>query len=522
MESRAHAQDCQKEIDPADHRAGVHVPTFFWKRAGKSNNLDAMSASDRLPNILFLMTDQQRFDAVGYANPNVITPNLDRLAAESVVFTRAYVTSPSCIPSRASIYTGKYPSQNGCPTFASRLPETETTFMALLQDAGYHTAIIGKQHFHGSTIRRGYDEEDIVDVHGLMDLSRKLSDARDGKPQAGRPEDPDDVLNSYEHFCAQHGITSEADVFERRERMSGAWTGDIQFHVDHYIGERGRDWLLHRRPHDKPWYLCVSFPGPHNPYDCQETAYAESYRETELESPATTAGDLDGKPPHYRLTKANQRPVDRQEMDRIRLGYRANVTLIDEKIGNILEALRQSGGYENTLVIFSTDHGDFMGDFDRIAKGQYLAEALMHVPLLVKPPLGGFPGRSVDSLVSLVDLGATCLRAAGIEPAAGMSSSDWTPCWRTGAAPVQRGHVFMEGAGLKAVRTEDWKLVCYLDRPYGELYNLKEDPWEKANLWDAPKHLETKDRLKSLLIDQLIKMNPGWDTPWSDTAPPPI
>ena len=114
------------------------------------------------PNIIFLMTDQQRFDAMGKVNPVVQTPNLDRLAGESVFFTNGYCTNPSCVPSRAAIMTGKYPSECQVPAFISKLPESETTFMTRLQRLGYYTAVVGKQHFAGSTISRGYDYEMIV------------------------------------------------------------------------------------------------------------------------------------------------------------------------------------------------------------------------------------------------------------------------------------------------------------------------------------------------------------------------
>ena len=117
------------------------------------------------PNIIFLMTDQQRFDAMGKVNPVVQTPNLDRLAGESVFFTNGYCTNPSCVPSRAAIMTGKYPSECQVPAFISKLPESETTFMTRLQRLGYYTAVVGKQHFAGSTISRGYDYEMIVDGH---------------------------------------------------------------------------------------------------------------------------------------------------------------------------------------------------------------------------------------------------------------------------------------------------------------------------------------------------------------------
>ena len=111
------------------------------------------------------MTDEQRFDAVGWENPSVKTPCLDALALDSMVFRRAYTTNPSCIPARAAIFTGRYPSQCGVPTYISCLPESEKTFMSILRNNGYHTSVIGKQHFSQSKIFHGYDEEETIDLH---------------------------------------------------------------------------------------------------------------------------------------------------------------------------------------------------------------------------------------------------------------------------------------------------------------------------------------------------------------------
>lgn len=122
----------------------------------------------RRPNILFIMTDQQRYDTLSRVNSEIKTPYLDALSRDSVFFKNAYCSNPSCVPSRAAIMTGKFPSECKCPTFITKLPVEEKTFMTRLQEAGYHTAVIGKQHFAGSLIKKGYDEEMIVDGHGAF------------------------------------------------------------------------------------------------------------------------------------------------------------------------------------------------------------------------------------------------------------------------------------------------------------------------------------------------------------------
>jgi arylsulfatase len=458
-------------------------------------------ASTKRPNILFLMTDQQRFDTIGYINEVVKTPHLDQLAQESIMFQRAYTTNPSCVPARAAIASGRYPSQCGAPTYITYINEHETTFMKQLQQSGYYTAVIGKQHFGESEIERGYDYEDIVDIHGPKDFANMESS------------------NSYMDFLRAAGFTRNRQLFSEISQFSHTWLAEDRYHIDHYIGERGKQWLKDDRPGDQPWYLCLSFPGPHNPFDGRGLAEEALYREDKVNLPETDASALQGKPEYYRDLLLTEGGISEADARVMRLSYYANMSMIDRKIGEVLALLKETGEYENTLIFFTSDHGDFSGDFGLVYKGQYVSEQLMRVPFLIKPPVAGFQGVQTEDFVLNFDVAPTCLAAAGVPIPRNMTAKDLSGYWRDDREKPGRTHLYMESGGVRSIRTDEWKLIHYRNRPYGELYHLKEDPWEKANLWHDDQYKKVKQSLQVLLLDELIGLGEKSDVPWNVKAP---
>ena len=457
------------------------------------------------PNILFLMTDEQRFDHLGCVNSVVQTPHLDGLAEDGVCFTRAYTPNPSCVPARAAIFTGKYPHQCAAPTFITYLPEHEKPFMRRLQDVGYHTAVIGKQHFGGSRIAHGYDYEDIVDSH---------------TPEPQNPEK--DSYCRWLHHC---GFTRTDDLINLHSGLDhlAEWKVVPKYHVDHYVGERGREWLEESMPIDGPWFCWISFPGPHGPIDCGNFPQAQRYHPSDIDMPETDFEMLKQKPPHNSLQHGDPpppyEPESRETIRKLRRAYYANVTLIDEKVGAILKVLKEKGAYDNTLVFFTSDHGDFLGDFQLVGKGQNIMEVLMRVPFIVKPPEGECTGKRESSLVSTIDIAATCLSAAGAEIPADMAGRDLSRYWWSPHDLDDREDLYMEAAGIRCLRTRRWKYAHYWDQSHGEFYDLENDPWEKTNLWDSEEHRELKTDLQRRLLDKLIELSPRSSTPWNEGAP---
>lgn len=467
--------------------------------------------TDARPNILLILTDEQRFDQLGCVNPVVKTPHLDALAADGVLFERAYTTSPSCVPARASLMSGKYPSQCGAPMYVTYLPSHETTFMSRLREAGYHTAVVGKQHFGKSTIEHGYDDEEIIDAHFAVN---DLAAARE--------------TNTWFADLADRGIGGLADLAEPLFPYVMDWKADESLHVDSFVGERALRWLREDRPTDKPWFFCASFPGPHMPFDGLGLPQADRYDPTELDMPQTTVADLDGKPDVQRIAHGTTEPgtLSDEQIRQARHSCYANVSLIDDQIGRLVADLKAEGLYEQTLILVASDHGDYLGDFGKLGKSQCLLEVLMRIPMIAKPPADDTPsnqiqGKCESSFVNLVDIASTCLAAAKAPAPPDCPGIDLARYWQSPKDLNDRAQIYMEAGRMRGLRRGDWKITHYFERDYGELYDLAADPWEKHNLWDAPEHRAQRDELRLALLDEVIRLSPRHESPWNDSSTPP-
>ncbi len=454
------------------------------------------------PNILFLMTDEQRHDTFSFNNSVMKTPNLDVLIKESVFFDNAYCSNPSCVPSRAAIVTGKFPTQCACPTFITKLPKEETTYMAKLQEVGYYTAVVGKQHFAHSEIYRGHDYECIIDGHS---------------PNAT----PSEIVPYTEHLKGKN----IKELYKAHLICGGSWIGDISDHIDSFVGDKGCEVLsdIIGQKMEKPWYMTISFPGPHQPYDCENTEYADLYELDDIKVANSTYKDLEQKPPHYyKLNPKHYTNLyDEEKFKKTKRSYYANMSLIDSKIGKIIDMLKEKGEYDNTVIIYSTDHGDFMGDFGMVTKAQYLSEGLMHIPLFVKPAIKDFEGFVCSDLVTNINIASTCLTLAGAthEITQDMENHPYNTYWENGKDDNALPYVYMEAHDLKGIIEDNIKVIYYVERDYGELYNLKDDPDERVNLWDDTRYQTAKMRAMARIIDKMFRMSPKNTTQWNINAP---
>lgn len=456
------------------------------------------------PNILFLMTDQQRFDTFSHVNPKIHTPNLDALIKESVLFQNARCTNPSCVPSRAAIMTGKYPSECASPMFITPLPKEETTFMKRLKDNGYYTAVIGKQHFAGSEIDRGYDYEDIVDAHGTFA--------------------EDKYMGSYLDYLKENGVDPKSVSHD--DYISCAhWDTETKYHIDYYIGQRGKEWIQERgkSEDDKPWFFTLSFPGPHHPYDGEGTEYENLYDLKDMEAEEIDPNDLGTKPPQYSgmdiYSHIYLKDFSKEAFAKTKRSYYANMSLIDQKVGEMIEELKRTGMYDNTIIIYTSDHGDFMGDHGLVEKLQCLSDSLMRVPLFVKPPVKDFKGIEIQDPVLNHDIASTCLEIAGIEIPKELSNYSYNGYWSDLYTIKKRNSIYMESGTIKGVIVDNVKVVHYMDRPYGELYDLNIDPMEKINLWEDSKYDLYKIKAYQEMMNSMYRATPNWDVPWNIGTP---
>ena len=470
------------------------------------------------PNIIFVITDQQRYDtisALGY--PHVDTPHMDRLVREGVTCTQCYVTAPSCASSRASLFTGYYPHTTG---ILKNADTWRRSWVELLATAGYHCVNVGKMHTWPYNAPAGFHERYVV-------------------------ENKDRYLEGRYYFDEwDKGLAARGLVKQQREKYRerddyrnslGAFTWDLpeETHSDFFVGNFATWWLKHK-PVDKPLFLQVGFPGPHPPYD-PVPRHLAAYENREIPLQKVRQDDLDSQPPPFKIMRQHNVDIDHdsvvhdlnpteEQRQRQRRYYLANVTMIDEKLGELMDTLEQQGLLENSVIIFTSDHGDCLTDHGHSQKWT-MYDTIVRVPLMAWSP-GRFPaGAQVEGLMQSMDMGAAILELAGVELPATFEAQSVLPalCGETWAG---RDHVFAEqvkdgiytdGPFMTMVRSRDWKMVHFLDADYGQLFDLNADPDEFHNCWDDPNAAEVKQRLLAVLREWHIRSQvhtAGWAEDW--------
>lgn len=467
-----------------------------------------MSGLTGQPNILWICTDQQRWDTIGaLGNPHIRTPNLDRLTAEGVAFTNAYCQSPICTPSRGSFLTGCYPSairanRNGAATPPADVP----LVTRLLADAGYDCGLVGKLHLSAA---HGRSEARPDDGYRVFEWSHHPAPEADLPPGA----------NAYQNWLGERGVEWEtaygADPPEGwaaahlqpeelmvRYHRSVLYAPGIaaRWHQTTWCAERAIAFLSEER--DGPWLLSVNPFAPHPPLDPPPDFLARvdpvmmpppRFRPSDLEQQrALAAIDFQTRPC----------APDTYDARRMVAAYYAQIEHIDVEVGRILDVLERTGQRENTLVVFMSDHGEMLGDHGLRLKGCRFYEGLAHVPLIVSWPGRFAAGVRSDALVELLDLAPTLLAAGGLPVPARMHGRSLLPILTGDAAPGRhRAFVRCEyhdalalpGASRATmIRDERHKLVVYHGQGLGELYDLRDDPDEFANRWDDPAHAPRK------------------------------
>lgn len=455
------------------------------------------------PNIVFVITDQQRFDTIAAAGfPYMLTPNLDRLVHEGTRFDRMFVTAPSCAPSRASLFTGLYPHTNG----VFRNDERWThTWVHQLADAGYRTVNVGKMHTSPFEESFGFHERHVTE----------------NKDRAN-PTLPY-FMDNWDKAIWSAGYEKPSRITHRRlpdyrERL-GAFTWNIpaELHSDNFVPSLAAHWIDTYR-WDGPFFLQIGIPGPHPPYDPTADALA-LYDNADLPQPIGDQADYDSQPPALQKLRAQHISTDHdavvhlehptpEQTRRQRQHYFANVTMIDTQIGKLMEALERRGVLQDTVIIFTSDHGDCLNDHGHSQKWN-MYEQTVRVPAIVWAPGRVAAGRVVDDLVSLFDFGPTVLEFAGLEAPRWMEARSLMPYLTEGDADP-RAHVFAEHSDDKIlhstefmtmIRDHKWKLVHFVENDEGQLFDLAADPQELHNLWHDPTHEPTK----RALINEILK-----------------
>jgi len=437
------------------------------------------------PNILFLISDQHRPDAMGcYGSPLPVTPHLDRLAREGVVFDNCYVQNPLCCPSRYSVLTGRYPHAHRVRANWYAPRPGEVSFGHLLGRSGYGTAMIGKMHLTPWYDTFGFDGRIIAEAKFHTDC-------------------PDD----YQGFLLAHGWDRH-----RLYDMSGAeYLGnctavpskvDAPLHIDSFVGRSVCEYL---RRVEGPFCLFASFLSPHNPFD-PPAPYEALYARSEFPARNLTEGELERKPreAYEYINRRLKWPystdrIPEEVLRRMNAFYYGTCTLIDDWIGKIVEVLKERGLYEDTVLVYSSDHGELMGDHGLVFK-QAFYEQSVRVPLIVHAPKR-FPARRVADLTEWIDLFPTFCGLGSTDPGPGNQGRSLIPLLENRPGARGREAAFSGNYFGRMIRHDRYKMVYYPGKPYGELYDLQEDPREQENLWDAMEGGPVKRRLKDLLLD---------------------
>ncbi|MBT3595921.1 MAG: sulfatase-like hydrolase/transferase [Verrucomicrobia bacterium] len=455
------------------------------------------------PNILWICTDQQRYDTIhALGNHRIKTPHTDRLIRDGVAFTRAYCQSPVCTPSRASFLTGRYARTTRCRQNGQQIPKEEKLLSRIFADHDYTCGLAGKLHL--SSCAKGRVESRIDDGYKVFDWSHH--------PQPDWPE------NAYSQWLGSKGQSWD-------KLYQGASTSYIkegvpsEYHQTTWCAEKTIEFIQSHS--EEPWFFSFNCFDPHHPFD-PPPEYMSLYDPDQMELPKFKHEEWNQKSSYQKLDHrwAHNEPgyFDLQSMtddDRrqITAAYYAMVTLIDDQLGRIIAALEQSGQLEKTLLVFMSDHGEMLGDHGLYLKGPHFYEEALRVPLVLHWPEGFESGIQCDGLVELIDLAPTFCEAANIPVYEGFQGKSLTNICRGESSPDQhRDFVFSEYYNAwthrhsygTMLRSKTEKIVAYHGTDDGEIYDLEKDPNEFENLWNRPGEQDRKMRLLKWCFDTSV------------------
>ncbi len=495
-------------------------------------------------NVLFIISDQHRSDHMSCAGNKILkTPNLDRLASEGVRFTNAFCTNPMCMPNRATLLTGLYPNTHGVRSNGMILSKNIPTITKTLVKRGWHTIAIGKLHYQFNTppyrtktksaesfgdwvfekkgyypVREnfpmpyyGYNEVDMILGHGSVVAGPYLEWLEMKAPDVakGVMEKWSDINNFFSVFC-------DNDIPEELYTTQYVEDRTIQFFERYTKGNYG----------NKPFYLHCSFPDPHGPV-CPPGKYENMYKPEEVELPKSF-NEIKKLYEHPFLAQHLINPVFRgamlrettEEEARKFIAYTyGTVAMIDDSIGKILTSLKKLGLADNTIVVYSSDHGDLMGEYGMLFKGPSPFNGVLQIPMIWKVPGISSPGIS-DSMISSIDYPKTILKLLDIperHQPPDMQGYDMTPVLKDPSKKVRDCCLIVEDeevgpmgplfARLRHLITNDYKLTIYEGiENYGDLYSRKNDPAELKNLWFDESYKNTCFDMVNKLLHECLKV----------------
>lgn len=454
------------------------------------------------PNILFIISDQHRWDAAGcYGHEHVQTPSLDRLAAEGVRFTQAYCNSPLCVTSRSSVMTGLYPHTNGAlVNNAPPLPD-HPTLGSVFRAAGYRTGAIGKVHIKGETRERdlGFDDRAMrLYTHWFEDYIEATS------------KEVADTYALYRNPLERYQV-----VYNPENRGIALEEGEM---YDALVVARSIEFMEANQK--RPWFLWAGLEKPHPDWYAPEE-YHRLYDPAEMVVPETAFEERRDMPEAWYVSTRQSWAFAPEELPRCIAAYYANVTYLDAKVGELLAALDRLELAENTIVVYSTDHGEMLFDHGMVQKQNFF-EGSAHIPLIVRHPQTVPAGETRTGLVSLLDLFPTWCEQTGVEAPHGLEGESLVSDLAGETSAPERAvlsEYYDWGFAERMIRQGPWKYI-YSDGQPGQLYNLETDPLEQDNRCGTADCASVQAQLHDRLmadweIPDLSREKPGgyWNDP---------
>jgi len=505
------------------------------------------------PNFLLIITDQHRADHIGaYGNSVVRTPHVDQLAEKGWRFGGMHVATPICMPNRASLMTGRYPSAHGSRHNGIPLSLSSMTFVEVLRRAGYGTALVGKAHLQNMTdtppswpVKQEdrLTPEAVAPEEGNYDQEKRklwleqddydLSYPYYGFEHVTLVDDhSDEVHGHYRYWLRENHPEVEAMVGPdaavptpeyELSKFRQAWRTRVpeELYPSAYITNQTIEQLEEYAAEGKPFFLQCSFPDPHHPFT-PPGKYWDMYSPDDVQLPPSFYSDT-APPPHVQWlrdqrddgTALKSTPAifacnEREAKESIALNY-GSISNIDSQVGRIIDALDRLGLSDDTVVIFTSDHGDYLGDHQLLLKGPIHYRSLIRVPFIwFDPRSQNLAGVNEDALLSTIDIAPTILERATADPYNGIQGKSLLSLMQGGASRV-RDALLVEEEGQRVILGFDSRIRCrtllmdgrrltiYDGVEWGELYDLRSDPHEMKNLWGCPEH----GAMKAVMLEKL-------------------
>lgn len=450
------------------------------------------------PHIIFIMVDQQRADALGcMGNAAVISPHIDNIAQEGVMFTNGYTSVPSCTPARSGLLTGLSPWHHGMLGYGRVARKYKYEMPQMLKEAGYFTFGIGKMHWFPQKSLHGFNGT-LTDESGRVEQDGYISDYRDWFKLNAPGKDPDETGIGF------------------NEHQAGVYKLEEELHPTYWTGKTAVE-LIENYSLDKPLFLKVSFARPHSPYDPPQR-YLDKYKGVDIPEPVI--GDWC----HYLDTVQGDASAafsnfGKEHAIESRRHYYANITFIDDMVGEIIQALKEKGMYENSIICYTADHGDMLGDHHHWRK-TYAYEGSANIPFLLKWT-EGFEGKllrggKLENPVELRDFLPTFLDAIGVQIPKDMDGASLLELVRNPDAgwrkyiDMEHSTTYSKDNYWGALTDGTWKYIWFFSTGKEQLFNLKNDPGEETELSGKDEYQQALKLWRERMVKHLSERGDGF------------